>query len=114
MMFASELQKSLGRSSVLGVKTVWRLSTPPDLDLDLSGNSLVDSSGSGNNLTNVTLRPTPPRSNVNQQNISLLVSVVAWLPLTSPRRMSKSVYVRVFHDLELLRYVLHCASEQQL
>ena len=24
-------------------------------------------------------------------------------------RMSKSVYVHVFHDLELLRYVLHCA-----
>ena len=29
-------------------------------------------------------------------------------------RMSKSVYVRVFHDLELLRYVLRCAIEQQL
>ena len=29
--------------------------------------------------------------------------------------MSKSVYVRVFHDLELLRYnVLWCAIEQQL
>ena len=24
------------------------------------------------------------------------------------------VYVRVFHDLELLRYVLRCAIEQQL
>ena len=28
--------------------------------------------------------------------------------------MSKSVNVHVFHDLELLRYVLHCAIEQQL
>ena len=28
--------------------------------------------------------------------------------------MSKSVYVRVFHDLELLRYVLRCAIERQL
>ena len=28
--------------------------------------------------------------------------------------MSKSVYVRVFHDLEILRYVLRCAIEQQL
>ena len=24
-------------------------------------------------------------------------------------RVSKSMYVRVFHDLELLRYVVHCA-----
>ena len=30
------------------------------------------------------------------------------------RNMSKSVYVRVFHDLELLRYVLRCAIERQL
>ena len=29
-------------------------------------------------------------------------------------RMSKCVYVRVVHDLELLRYVLHCAIERQL
>ena len=29
-------------------------------------------------------------------------------------RMSKSVYVRVFHDLELLRYVLRCEIERQL
>ena len=29
-------------------------------------------------------------------------------------RMSKSVYVRVFYDLELLRYVLRCAIERQL
>ena len=29
-------------------------------------------------------------------------------------RMSKSVYVRVFHDLDLLRYVLRCAIERQL
>ena len=28
--------------------------------------------------------------------------------------MPKSVYVRVFHDLELLRYVLRCAIERQL
>ena len=28
--------------------------------------------------------------------------------------MSKSVYVRVFHDLELLRDVLHCVIERQL
>ena len=27
--------------------------------------------------------------------------------------MSKSVYVRVVHDLELLRYVLRCAIERQ-
>ena len=29
-------------------------------------------------------------------------------------RMSKSVCVRLFHDLELLRYVLRCAIERQL
>ena len=29
-------------------------------------------------------------------------------------RMSKSVYVRVFHDLELLRCILRCAIERQL
>ena len=29
-------------------------------------------------------------------------------------RMSKSVYVRVVPDLELLRYVLRCATERQL
>ena len=29
-------------------------------------------------------------------------------------RMSKSVYVRVVYDLELLRYVLRCAIERQL
>ena len=29
-------------------------------------------------------------------------------------RISKSVYVRAFHDLELLRYVLRCAIERQL
>ena len=28
--------------------------------------------------------------------------------------MSKNVYVRVFNDLELLRYVLRCAIERQL
>ena len=27
---------------------------------------------------------------------------------------SKSVYVRVFHDLELLRYVLHCVIKRAL
>ena len=30
------------------------------------------------------------------------------------RKESKSVYVRVFRDLELLRYVLRCAIERQL
>ena len=29
-------------------------------------------------------------------------------------RISKSVRVRVFHDLELLRYVLRCAIKRQL
>ena len=29
-------------------------------------------------------------------------------------RMTKSVYVPVFYDLELLRYVLRCAIERQL
>ena len=29
-------------------------------------------------------------------------------------RMSKSVYVRVFHDLELLMHVIRCAVERQL
>ena len=28
--------------------------------------------------------------------------------------MSKSAYVRVFHDFELLKYVLRCAIERQL
>ena len=34
--------------------------------------------------------------------------------LRQMRRMSKSVYVCVFHDLELLRYVLCCAIRRQL
>ena len=34
--------------------------------------------------------------------------------LRERRRMSKNVYVRVIHDLELLRYVLRCAIERQL
>ena len=36
------------------------------------------------------------------------------LLLKSLTLMSKSVYVRVFHDLELLRYVLRCAIGRQL
>ena len=34
--------------------------------------------------------------------------------LRERRRMPKSVYVRVFHNLEVLRYVLRCAIERQL
>ena len=36
------------------------------------------------------------------------------LSLRERGRMSKSVYVRVVRDLELLRYVLRCVIERQL
>ena len=44
-------------------------------------------------------------------NLGFAISVCR---LRERGRMSKSVYVRVVHDLELLRYVLRCAIEQQL
>ena len=45
------------------------------------------------------------------QHYIIPISVCRW---RERGHMSKSVYVRVFHDLELLRYVLRCAIEQQL
>ena len=41
-------------------------------------------------------------------------SAISVCRLRERGHMSKSVYVRVFHDLELLRYVLRCAIERQL
>ena len=37
-----------------------------------------------------------------------------WIEKKGAHVMSKSVHVRAFHDLELLRYVLRCAIERQL
>ena len=51
------------------------------------------------------------RESIIPGNFGLAISVCR---LRERGRMSKSVYVRVFHDLELLRYVLRCAIERQL
>ena len=51
------------------------------------------------------------RESIIPGNFGLAISVCR---LGERGRMSKSVYVRVFHDLELLRYVLRCAIERQL
>ena len=44
----------------------------------------------------------------------LLLLSISVCRLRERGRMSKSVYVRVVHDLELLRYVLRCAIEREL
>ena len=44
--------------------------------------------------------------------LGLLLVYADWEKLRG--RMAKSVYVRVFHDFELLRYVIRCAVERQL
>ena len=46
--------------------------------------------------------------------LGLLLLSISVCRLRERGRMSKSVYVRVVHDLELLRYVLRCAIERQL
>ena len=46
--------------------------------------------------------------------VGLLLLSISVYRLRERGRMSKSVYVRVVHDLELLRYVLRCAIERQL
>ena len=46
--------------------------------------------------------------------LGLLLLNISVCRLGERGRMSKSVYVRVVHDLELLRYVLRCAVERQL
>ena len=51
------------------------------------------------------------RESITPGNLGFAISVCR---LRERGRMSKSVYVRVFHDLELLRYVLRCANERQL
>ena len=40
--------------------------------------------------------------------------VISVCRLRERGHMSKSVYVHVFNDLDLLRYVLRCVIEQQL
>ena len=44
----------------------------------------------------------------------LLLLSISVCRLSERGRMSKSVYVRGVHDLELLRYVLRCAIEREL
>ena len=44
-------------------------------------------------------------------NFAFVISVCR---LRERGRISKNVYVRVFHDLGLLRYILRCAIERQL
>ena len=51
------------------------------------------------------------RESIIPGNFGFAISVCR---LRERGRMSKSVYVRVFNDLELLRYVLSCAIERQL
>ena len=51
------------------------------------------------------------RESIIPGNFGFAISVYR---LRERGRMSKSVYVRVFNDLELLRYVLRCALERQL
>ena len=51
------------------------------------------------------------RESIIACNFGFAISVCR---LRERRHMSKNVYVRVVHDLELLRYVLHCAIERQL
>ena len=46
--------------------------------------------------------------------LGLLLLSISVCRLRERGRMSNSVYVRVVHDLELLRYVLRCAIERQL
>ena len=46
--------------------------------------------------------------------LGLLLVYANWEKPWDAANMSKSVYVCVFHDLELLRYVLRCAIEWQL
>ena len=43
--------------------------------------------------------------------LGLLLLCISVCRLRERGHMSKSVYVHVVHDLELLRYVLHCAIE---
>ena len=45
--------------------------------------------------------------------LGLLLQIISVCRLRERGHMSKSVYVRVVHDLELLRYVLRCAVERQ-
>ena len=51
------------------------------------------------------------RESIIPGNCGFAVSVCR---LRERGRMSTSVYVCVFHDLELLKYVLRCAIEWQL
>ena len=51
------------------------------------------------------------RESIKTSNFGFAISICR---LRERGRMSVSVYVRVFHDLELLRYVLRCAIEPQL
>ena len=51
------------------------------------------------------------RESIIPGNLGFAISVCR---LRERQHMSKSVDVRVFHDLELLRYVLRCAIERRL
>ena len=51
------------------------------------------------------------RESIIPENCGFAISVCR---LRERGHMSKGVYVRVLNDLELLRYVLCCAIEQQL
>ena len=51
------------------------------------------------------------RERIIPDNLGFAISVCR---LRERGRMSKSVYMRVFHDLELLRYVLSCAIGREL
>ena len=51
------------------------------------------------------------RESIIPGNLGFAISVCR---LRERGRMFNSVNVRVFHDLELLRYVLRCAIERQL
>ena len=56
----------------------------------------------------------PENDNKELDTCSLLVCLFLSVSVRERGRMSKSAYVHVFSDLELLRYVLRCAIERQL
>ena len=60
------------------------------------------------------LSPFTNRESIIPDNLGFAITIIRVCRLRERGRMSKSVYVCVFHDLELLRYVLRCAIERQL
>ena len=83
-------------------------------------NHVLDPCTSGQIIRKERVPKTPSetiQSGVHRVGVTKLLNFgfdVSVCRLRERGRMSKSVYVRVFNDLELLRYVLRCAIERQL